>query len=413
MINYQKFELDNGLKVIFHQDKTTPIATINLIYIVGSKNEDPQKTGWAHLLEHLMFEGTYNNSNFDKILELAGGTNNAFTNEDYTNYYIVIPKNNIELALWLEADRMQNLKLDQQSVDTQKKVVIEEFKQMVLNEPYEDAMIHLCKLAYKTHPYNWTTIGKKISHIQKANVDEIRDFYNRFYSPNNAILSIGGDFEFEDIKKLVIKYFGGIKPSNFIKPYISQEKPQKTRRFAEVSKNVPHNRIYMAFHYGPRMSKDFYAFDIITDILDDGKSARFYRNLIKNNQFFDELEAFITSSIDSGLIVFIAQPSENIKLDDAELYLWQELEKLKYQDVEDWEIQKTINSLEFANNIIKTNIYQKTQSLGYYEMLSNCEILNNEIDKYKEISKQDIKNFAINTFVHSKANVLYYKSLKK
>lgn len=412
MINYQKFQLDNGLKVIFHQDKTTPIATLNIIYQVGSKNEDPKKTGWAHLLEHLMFEGTTNNKNFDEVLELAGGTNNAFTNEDYTNYYIVIPKNNIELALWLEADRMQNLKLDEQSVDTQKKVVIEEFKQMVLNEPYEDAMMHLCKLAYKTHPYNWTTIGKKISHIEKANPEEIRNFYNKFYSPNNAILSIGGDFEFDDIKKLVEKYFGKIKSSNFLKPNLPIEKAQNNRRFAEVTKNVPHDRLYMAFHYGQRMSKDFYVFDIITDILDDGKSARFYRNLIKNNHFFDEVEAFITSSLDSGLIVFIAQPSNGIKLNEAEIFLWQELEKLKLQDIEDWEIQKTINTLEFSNNIIKTNIYQKTQSLGYYEMLSNCDILNNEIDNYKEISKQDIKNFATNTFVHKKANVLYYKSLK-
>lgn len=412
-MNFEKFVLDNGLRVIFHQDKNTSIAALNIIYDVGAKDEDPEKTGWAHLLEHLMFEGSINIPDYDKVLENAGGSNNAFTNNDYTNYYLTLPKNNIETALWLESDRMLNLSFNKSKFKTQKNVVIEEFKQTTLNEPYGDDMALIADLSYKNHPYKWTTIGKDISHIEKANLPEIKQFYNKFYSPNNAILSIGGDFEFEYIKNIVTKWFADIpKAESKIRNYPS-ENTQNQRRFNKVYRDVPFDMIYLSFHYGARTNIEFYIFDIITDILDAGKSSRLYQNIVKKNHVFDDIDAFITGNIDAGLIIFSGRPADGISMEDAENAIWKELDDLKNNPVTDIELKKTINSLEFGIGYMQTSIMSKTRNLAYFELINDVNLINTEKEKYSNISAKEIQEAAKKTFTINNSSVIHYISNKK
>lgn len=412
-MNFEKFVLNNGLRVIFHQDKNTSIAALNIIYDVGAKDEDPEKTGWAHLLEHLMFEGSINIPDYDKVLENAGGSNNAFTNNDYTNYYLTLPKNNIETALWLESDRMLNLSFNKSKFKTQKNVVIEEFKQTTLNEPYGDDMALIADLSYKNHPYKWTTIGKDISHIEKANLPEIKQFYNKFYSPNNAILSIGGDFEFEYIKNIVTKWFADIPKTELkIRNYPS-ENTQNEKRFNKVYRDVPFDMIYLSFHYGARTNIEFYIFDIITDILDAGKSSRLYQNIVKKNHIFDDIDAFITGNIDAGLIIFSGRPADGISMEDAENAIWKELDDLKNNPVTDIELKKTINSLEFGIGYMQTSIMSKTRNLAYFELINDVNLINSEKEKYSNITAKEIQEAAKKTFTINNSSVIHYISNKK
>ncbi len=409
-MNFEKFELSNGLKVIFNKDENTSIAAVNLIYNVGSKDEDPEKTGWAHLLEHLMFEGSVNIPDYDRILENAGGSNNAFTNNDYTNYYLTLPKNNLETALWLESDRMLQLAFNPEKFNTQKHVVIEEFKQTHLNEPYGDDMALLNDLTFKKHPYRWTTIGKDISHIEKANLPEIKDFYNSHYAPNNAVLSIGGNFELQYIKDVVNKWFGDIKPRNTKPRTYLFEDEQTERRFKKVYKDVPFDMLYMAFHYGSRTSDDYYLFDIITDILDDGKSSRFYQNLVKQNHIFDEVNAFITGNIDCGLVVFNGRPADDVSMQQAEDAIWNEINKLKTEKVAENELLKSINSLEFSLAYLQTNIMSKTRNLCYFELIGDVKMINLEQGKYNNITQEDIIKASNKFLTENKVSVLHYLS---
>lgn len=411
-MNFDKFELNNGLKVIFHKDKQTSVAALNLIYNIGAKDEDPEKTGWAHLLEHLMFEGSANIPDYDRALENAGGSNNAFTNNDYTNYYLTLPKNNIETAIWLESDRMLNLAFDQQKFKTQQSVVIEEFKQTTLNEPYGDDMALIAELAYKDHPYKWTTIGKDISHIEKANLPEIKQFYNNFYAPNNAIFSIGGDFELNYIKDIVNKWFGDIPAQKIVKRNYKFEKEQTSRRFKKVYRDVPFDMLYMSFHYGARNHQSYYLFDVITDILDAGRSSKLYQNLVKKNHIFDDIDAFITGNIDCGLIVISGRPAEGISLEKAEDAIWKQLNYFKTNIVEQKELEKTINSLEFGIGYMQTSIMSKTRNLGYFELIGDADKINSEKDKYQKISANDIKKAAINYLSKDKVSVIHYLSKK-
>ncbi len=411
-MKFHKFELENRLKVIFNKDKNTPLAAINIIYNVGSKDEQLKKTGWAHLLEHLMFEGSENIPNYDDVIEKAGGSNNAFTNNDYTNFYITLPKNNLETALWAESDRMLNLEFDKTKFKTQKDVVIEEFKQTTLNEPYGDDISILSDLAYKNHPYKWTTIGKNIRDIQRANLPEIKNFYNKFYNPNNAILSIGGNFELEHIKKNVEKWFGDIKKGkNNLRNY-PKEKEQTQRRLKKVYRKVPFDQIYMAFHYGARTNKEFYIFDLLTDILDAGESSRFNQNLVKEKNIFDEIDAYITGNIDCGIIIFSGRPAQGISLQQAEDEIWKEINKFKTNYVSDYELKKTINSLEFTLGYLETNILDKTRTLAYYELIDNVNLINSEMKNYLNISAKDILEAAKKTFKPQKVSVLHYLSDK-
>lgn len=412
-MKFEKYVLNNGLTLIFHKDEKTPLVAVNLIYNVGSKDEDEQKTGYAHLLEHLMFEGSVNIKDFDTTIEKAGGSNNAFTNNDYTNYYLTLPKDNIETALWLESDRMLNLLFDKKRFVTQKKVVIEEFKQTSLNEPYGDDMALLVDLVYQKHPYKWTTIGKEISHIENAKRKDLIDFYEKFYVPNNAILAIGGNFEFDEIKNLVEKWFSDIPEKPLQKRNIPAEPVQTSRRENSVKRNVPFDVLYMVFPMDARISHEFYVMDIITDILDDGKSSRFHQHLVKKNHVFEELDAYVNGNIESGLVIISGRPANGYNLIDAEKFIWEELDNLKNNYVEDNELQKSVNSLEFGLGYLKTNIMSKTRALSYYELLGDVNLVDNEKNIYINITKDDVMECAKKVFDKNKVSVLHYLAEKK
>ncbi len=411
-MKFTRFSLDNGLRVVFVKDSNTPIAAVNIIYDVGSRDENPNKTGWAHFLEHLMFEGSENIDNYDYHVAKVGGTNNAFTDPDYTNYYISLPKDNIETALWLESDRMKNLAFKPKNFETQKKVVIEEFKETTLNAPYGDDMTHLFKLAYKKHPYQWETIGKKISHIENASLEEIREFYDTHYAPNNAILAIGGDFEIDYIKEIVNKWFGDIPPIKLQKRNLPTEPEQTERREQTIYRDVPFDVLYMAFHFGKKLSKDYYVFDILTSVLDAGKSSRFYQKLVKEKKVFDHVEAFISGTLDPELIIISGQPAEGVSMQEAEEHIWQELEKIKTELIPQKELEKTLNALELKLAYLETSILKKTEVLCHYELLGNAELFNSEKEKYTQITSQDIKEVANRVFQKNKVSVLHYLTNK-
>jgi len=407
-MKFEKYILENGLTLLFNKDTKTPLAVVNLLYKVGSKHENENKTGYAHLLEHLMFEGSANVKDFDKVIDKASGANNAFTNNDYTNYYISLPKCNIENALWVESDRMMNLLFDKERFKTQKNVVIEEFKQTSLNEPYGDDMELLVDIAYKKHPYRWRTIGKKISHIENAKRQDLIDFYNNNYTPNNAILSIGGNFEFDYIKEIVEKWFADIPNKKRKVNEITEEPEQTKRREKTVKRDVPYDVLYMAFHFSGRKTRDYYLMDVITDILDAGKSSRFNQNLIKKDHYFEELDAYVTGNIDNGLLIISGRPANGYSLKDGEKFIWNEINKLKEEEVEDSELLKSINSLEFGLGYMKTSIMSKTRALSYYELLGNIDLINTEKDIYSEINKKELLEASKRVFDENKVSVLYY-----
>jgi len=318
MIKYSRFTLDNGLRVLVHEDKSSPLVAMNLLYDVGSRDEAPELTGIAHLFEHLMFGGSKNIHDYDKPLQMVGGENNAFTNNDITNYYLTIPSANIETGFWLESDRMLELDFSQKNLDTQKNVVIEEFKQRYLNQPYGDALLKIRPLAYKVHPYRWPTIGMDISHIEKATIDEIKKFFYSHYAPNNAILSLTGNITGENAYKLALKWFGPIEKRKVQERKLPAELPQNEKRLVVVEKDVPSDALYKVWHIGPRNSKEFYTLDLITDLLAGGETGRLHTRLVRDRKLFSEINAYITSDIDPGLIFVQGKLMKNIDLQAAD-----------------------------------------------------------------------------------------------
>jgi len=409
MIKIEKFTLDNGLRVIFNQDKNTEIAAVNIVYNVGAKDEDPNKTGFAHLFEHLMFGGSANIQNFDKPLQEAGGSSNAFTNNDLTNYYETLPKDNIETALWLEADRMNRLAFTEKSLEVQRKVVIEEFKQNYLNQPYGDVWLLMRPLAYKKHPYAWATIGKDISHIENATMAYVKDFFYKHYAPNNAILTIVGNFELSYIKEITNKYFGSIEKRNIIKRNLPVEPVQTEARFLEVERNVPVNAIYKAYHMCNRTDKKYYATDLLSDILSNGNSSRLYLSLLKEKKIFSSIDAYISGSIENGLFHFSGKLSDGISYETAEKELNFEIEKIINKKATERELQKVKNKLEAKFIFGETDTLNKAMSLSYYELIGNAEDINFEIDKYQKVSLENIQNVAKDIFRKDNCNTLYYK----
>ncbi len=412
-MKFRKFKLDNGLRVIFHKDTNTSLGVVNLIYDFGSKDEHPNKTGLAHLLEHLMFEGSANAPDFDLEVEKAGGTNNAFTNKDYTNYYIVLPKVNIETALWIEADRMSNLLVNPENFENQKKVVIEEFKQTTLNEPYGDMYGLAMATAYKKHPYRWPTIGMKPEHIENATREDILELYDNYYIPENAILSVAGDFEFEEIYNLVNKYFGKIPALKRPERNYPQEPPQEKRREKTVKRNVPYDAFYMMFHIGERTSQEYYIMDIVTDILAGGNSGRLYKKFVRENHIFDEIDAFVSSHIEPGLVMFYGRPSKGISMKQAEDTIWQELEKIKNSEVTDKDLQKSLNNLETDLGYLQSSIFGKARYLGLFELMGDANMINKQVEIYQNITKKDIMNTANKVFTQNNTSVLYYLAKNK
>lgn len=410
MIQFEKWQLDNGLTVILNEDKNTPLVTVNLMYNVGAKDENPEMTGLAHLFEHLMFSGSKNADNFDEILQKAGGENNAFTSNDITNYYITIPKENIETALWLESDRMQDLNLDQNSLDVQKKVVIEEFKQRYFNQPYGDVWLSLRPLCFRDHPYQWPTIGKSIEQIEQVTLKDALDFYQRFYAPNNGTLSISGNISQQETKSLVEKYFSNKTSSNINRRAIKKEGVQLGKRFAKIEADVPFDALYMAFHSDKKESRGFHTADLLTDILSGGSSSRFYLSLVKEQEIFSDINAYLTGESDPGLLVISGNLTKGISLEKGEEAVWKELNKLQTEGLQEKELQKVINKKLTAEVYTEMKSLNKAIKLAFFNTIDELSEVNNTMTTLQSITEQEVVEYAKSYLVESKCSLLHYIS---
>lgn len=410
MVKYERFELPNGLVVIVNEDHTTPLAALSLLYKVGSRNENESRTGFAHLFEHLMFGGSKNIPSYDEPLQRVGGDNNAFTSNDLTNYYLTLPSENLETGFWLESDRMLELDFSQKSLDVQKNVVSEEFRQRYLNQPYGDVWLLLRPEAYKVHPYKWPTIGKDISHIENASLSDVKDFFYRFYAPNNAVLSVSGDVSLQEVKRLCDKYFSPIEKRNVEGAIIPSEPGQTSERVMEVKRKVPFDAIYMAYHMPSRLEKGYYAFDMISDLLSNGRSSRLYYKLVKEKRLFSDINAYITGDFDPGLFVISGKLMKNVSFKEAEEAIGTEISEIIEGNVSPQELEKIQNKYESNFIFSNVNILNKALNLCYFDMLGNVELINSEIDRYASISLQDIKETARTFLKPSNCTKLYYYS---
>lgn len=407
--------LANGLRIVHHEDTTTQMVAVNLLYNVGARNEDAEHTGYAHLLEHLMFEGSVNIPNYDIHVQLAGGENNAWTNNDLTNYYITIPKSNVETAFWLESDRMLGLALTEQSVKVQKEVVIEEFKQQHLNRPYGDVQHLIRALAYKVHPYRWPTIGITPQHIEQATRDSIMQFYHRYYTPGNAILSVVGNISFEEVVQMAEKWFGSIEnkamPSSTSR-YIHtplMEPEQKRMRRKTVYRHVPSDMLVMAFHMSDRYQQEYHVCDLITDILSAGQSSRLIQRLINTRKLFTSLDAYIQGSLDAGLLYIMGRLSDGVTFEEAEQAVWHELDTLKRVAVPDEELNKVRNRSESERTFNNISYLNRAINLAQLELIGQDPTLEDELTRYCSVTAEDIKHTSRKIFTKKNCSVLYYK----
>ncbi|WP_231492020.1 pitrilysin family protein [Pedobacter sp. Leaf170] len=408
MVDFNRFTLANGLKVLVHEDPTTPMAVLNILYDVGARDENPEQTGFAHLFEHLMFGGSVNIPSYDEPLQRVGGENNAFTSNDITNYYITLPAENIETAFWLESDRMLSLAFSEKSLETQINVVSEEFKQRYLNQPYGDVWLKLRPLAYKKHSYRWATIGKELSHIENAKMDDVKAFFKKHYNPSNAILVVGGNVKTADVKKMAEKWFEPIPSGDRYERDLIQEDKQTEARAETVKASVPLNAIYVAFKMPGRLDKDYYAFDLLSDILSGGKSSRLHNSLLKEQQLFSDINAYISSSLDPGLFIVEGKLVEGVSVERAEAAIWAELEKIKNEPVGETELTKVKNKVESVLVFSEMNLLDKAMNLAYYELLGDADILNQEASKYLQVQAEDIQRISNSTFNKNSSSTLYY-----
>ena len=413
MIKYRRFTLENGLRVLVHEDKSTPLVAMNILYNVGSKDEDPGMTGLAHLFEHLMFGGSVNIPDYDSPLQLVGGENNAFTNNDLTNYYLTIPSENIETGFWLESDRMLELDFSQKNLDNQKNVVIEEFNQRYLNQPYGDALLKLRPLAYKVHPYRWPTIGMDITHIENADLDNVKNFFFSHYAPNNAILTLSGNINFDLAFKLTQKWFGPIGKRKVQSRNLSEEPLQKEERIISIEKDVPSDALYKVWHIGPRMSTDFYTLDLITDLLAGGESGRLYTKLVREKKLFSEINAYISSDIEPGLITIQGKLMKDIDIQHAEEAVNEVINDLCDTSEIEYEVEKVKNKFESSTVFSNTSILNKAMNLSFCELLGNPDLINQEVDTYRNVSQNMIIEAARSYFIPSNCSTIYYKSTRK
>jgi predicted Zn-dependent peptidase len=413
MITIEKFTLQNGLRVLVNQDKTTPIMTVNILYNVGSKDEQSEKTGFAHLFEHLMFGGSAHIMNFDRPLERVGGENNAFTNTDITNYYLTIPRPNLETALWLESDRMLNLAFSEKSLEVQRNVVIEEFRQRYLNQPYGDVMLLLRPLVYKTHPYKWATIGKIPEHIEQTTMGDVKAFYQKHYNPSNAILSFSGNMSANELRPLVEKWFGGIENQNGYDRKLPAELPQTEKRILKVERDVPTHVLVKAFKMVDRYHPDYYAFDLISDLLSNGHSSRFYQRLVKQKRIFNQVDAYITGEIEPGMFIIKGTLAGGHTMEEAEAAVDKELTEIKKGRFTDSELQKVKNKVEAVLEMSEINGMYKAMMAAYHELLGDASQINDEMNKYRRITRDDIIRVANTAFPDEKASVLYYYARDK
>jgi zinc protease len=408
MVKFNRFTLDNGLRVIVHEDHTTPMAVLNVLYDVGARDEDPDKTGFAHLFEHLMFGGSVNIPVYDEPLQRVGGENNAFTTNDITNYYITLPSANIETAFWLESDRMLSLAFSKKSLEVQRNVVIEEFKQRYLNQPYGDVWLKLRPLVYKKHPYQWATIGKEIKHIEDARMEDVTAFFTKHYNPQNAIMVVGGNVTTEQAKQLAEKWFGPIPAGEKYRRNLPQEPEQTEERRLTVAGKVPLNDVYVAFHMPGRLDEGYYEVDLISDILSRGNSSRLFRTLVKDKQLFSEIHAYNMGSFDKGMFVIEGKPSENVSIEAAEAAIWEELEIIKNQLVPPDELTKVKNKTESTMVFSEMSLLDKAMNLAQFELFGDADKLNHETDKYLAVTAEQIQKQAKEIFRKENSSTLIY-----
>jgi predicted Zn-dependent peptidase len=408
MINFERFTLPNGLRVIVHQDLSTPMAVTDIMYDVGARDENPDHTGFAHLFEHLMFGGSVNVTSYDEPLQMAGGDNNAYTTNDLTNYYIQLPAENLETAFWLESDRMLSLAFTEKSLDVQRKVVSEEFKEHYINKPYGDAWHKMRELAYKVHPYRWMTIGKELSHIENANLEEVKNFFFKYYRPANAIMVVAGNVNTDQVKKLSEKWFGDIPMGEKYKRNLPEEPKQLQFRKLELHADVPLDALYKCWHIYSRLDRRYYVSDLIAEILSGGGSSRLHQSLVKEKRLFSNIECYHLGSVENGLLTIEGKLIKGIKMEEAEKAIDEELNKMKNQLVSEVELQKVKNKTESMIAFEDMSVMNRANSLAFYELLGDAALMNVELDKYNEVTTQDILNESRNIFRDENCNTIWY-----
>jgi predicted Zn-dependent peptidase len=409
MINFEKFTLTNGLKVVVHEDKSTPLVALNILYQVGARDEEATMTGFAHLFEHLMFGGSINIPNYDEPLQMAGGENNAFTNNDITNYYLTIPAQNLETAFWLESDRMLSLAFTEKSLEVQRSVVIEEFKQRYLNQPYGDVWLKLRPLAYKVHPYQWATIGKDISHIEDAKMEDVKSFFKKWYIPNNAILTISGNCSLERAKELCEKWFQDIPAGKTIVRNLPKEPKQTERRELTLVEEVPGNQIYMAFHCCARADEAFFATDLLSDVLSRGKSSPMYQKLVKEQNLFNDIGAYMMSDLDKSLFIIQGDLVDGVDEKNAEEAIWKVIAEVR-DFISDKDLKRVKNKVASTLEFAEMNIANKALHLAYYEMLGDANDSNRQAEFYNRVTKEEIQKVCEEILVKENVSVLNYLS---
>lgn len=409
MINYHHEILDNGLQLIIHEDDYTPLVVVNLLYQVGSKDENPNRTGFAHLFEHLMFGGSLNLPDYDDIVQNAGGDSNAFTSNDITNFYASAPANNLDVLLWAEADRMQNLLLNPKSLANQKKVVIEEFKETCLNQPYGDVWHHLSSLVYKEHPYRWPVIGKDFSHIKDATLDEVSQFHEKFYTPNNAILVIAGKVNKEQAIARAKHWFSGIKSGPILEKQYPSEPEQTEKRLLAVASNVPSKALFMVFKTMGRLDKSYYTLDLLSDYIAGSKASLLYQNLLKRDKLFIEIDCYLNDTSDApGLLIVEGKLSDGIEFQQAEEAIWNELGALITTPLESEFLQRQKNRIESQLAFSESGVLNKAMNLAYFQSIGNIELINSEGQKYQDITVDDVLATAVSVLKPSNCSVMYY-----
>lgn len=413
MINFERFVLSNGLKVLVHKDMATPMAVVNVLYDVGARDEDENRTGFAHLFEHLMFGGSINIPDYDEPLQQAGGENNAYTTNDLTNYYCQLPAENIETAFWLESDRMLSLAFDEKSLDVQRKVVSEEFKEHYLNKPYGDVWNKIREMAYKKHPYKWMTIGKELKHIEEAQLQDVKNFFFKHYTPSNAILVVAGNVETENVMRLAEKWFGPIPAGEKYVRQLPQEPKQTEARRLEITADVPLDAFYKVWHMASRLERGYYVTDLITDILGGGASSRLFQALVKEKKLFSSIDCSHFGSTDTGLLSIEGKLVKGVKIEDAEKAVNEEVEKMKTQLVDEKELQKVINKTESTILFEDMSVMSRANSLAYYELLGDAQLMNDELQKYESVTAQEMMDESIRIFDERNSNTLYYLSSTK
>lgn len=412
MIKYNSFTLDNGLRVFVHEDKNTPLAVLNILYDVGSRDERPDKTGFAHLFEHLMFGGSKNIPNYDEPLQRVGGENNAFTSPDITNYYVTIPAKNLETAFWLESDRMMSLSFDPKVLEVQRSVVIEEFKQRYLNQPYGDLWLKLRPLVYEKHPYQWATIGKEISHIENATMDDVKEFFYTHYRPNNAYMVVAGNVDTEEVKKLSEKWFGGIPSGEKKERKLPKEPKQKEAKFLEIASEVPVDALYKAYHMPGKTEPGYYATDLVSDLLGRGKSSRLYQKLVKEEAIFSSLSAYVTGSVDPGLLLISGQVSEGITIENANLAVEGVISEFLAADLANKEIEKVKNQAVSTIVYGEVELLNRAMGIAFGAAMGNPNLVNEETNLIKSVSKKEIVEAAKEILVPENCTTVYYKAKK-